>query len=72
MTQRSKAVNPESTQDAQQHDPMEEDVPELEPLIGSMSVFSGSSSQIQTQVQVELLSNLIELPLAQVSLHVQC
>ncbi|KAL0135227.1 hypothetical protein V8B55DRAFT_1554927 [Mucor lusitanicus] len=68
MTQRSKAVNPESTQDAQQHDPMEEDVPELEPLIGSMSVFSGSSSQIQTQVQVELLSNLIELPLAQLKI----
>ncbi|KAL9549938.1 hypothetical protein PS6_005806 [Mucor atramentarius] len=52
----------------QHDDPMEEDLPDLAPLIESMAIFSGSSSQIQTQVRVDSLGSLIDLPLAQIGI----
>ncbi|GAN09205.1 hypothetical protein MAM1_0250d08727 [Mucor ambiguus] len=64
MTKHSEPVKSESIHNAKQDDPMEQDLPDLKPLIESMSMFSGSSSQIQTQVRVESLANLVDLPLA--------
>ncbi|CEP17470.1 hypothetical protein [Parasitella parasitica] len=66
MSKRSKSNEPMpniSTQE--QNDPMEEDLPDLVPLIESMSIFTGPSSQIQTQVKLESLESLINLPHAQ-------
>lgn len=69
MTKHSHTVGSTSNNMTQHDDPMEEDLPDLAPLIESMAIFSGSSSQIQTQVRVDSLGSLIDLSLAQVSLH---
>ncbi|KAK4518283.1 uncharacterized protein ATC70_001635 [Mucor velutinosus] len=69
MTEHSEPVKSESTHNAQD-DPMKEDLPDLQALIESMSIFSGSSSQIQTQVRVESLGNLVDLPLGQLKMAV--
>ncbi|KAL9542019.1 hypothetical protein MBANPS3_008818 [Mucor bainieri] len=70
MTKHSAPVasEPSHHSNAQQDDPMEEDLPDLKPLIESMSIFSGSSSQIQTQVRVESLGSLVDLPLPQLKI----
>ncbi|CAO0802447.1 unnamed protein product [Mucor circinelloides] len=70
MTKHSHTVESTSNNMTQHDDPMEEDLPDLAPLIESMAIFSGSSSQIQTQVRVDSLGSLIDLPLAQLKITV--
>ncbi|KAI8638196.1 hypothetical protein BD408DRAFT_436284 [Parasitella parasitica] len=66
MSKRSKETEPMQNISAQkQDDPMQEDSPDLARLIESMSIFANSSSQIQTQVKLESLENLVNLPRTQ-------
>ncbi|KAG2197907.1 hypothetical protein INT46_003214 [Mucor plumbeus] len=54
----------------EQNDPMEEDLPDLTPLLDSISILSGSSSQIQTQLKLETLENLVNLPQSQLKIAI--
>lgn len=70
MTKRTEPVKSEPIHNVQQDDSMEEDLPGLRALAESLSIFSvDSSSQIQSQVRVESLGSLVDLPLAQVSVY---
>lgn len=67
MSKRSNTIGAVPNDSVEQNDPMEEDLPDLTPLLESMSMLSGSSSQIQTQLKSETLENLARLPQSQVS-----
>ncbi|CAO3642019.1 unnamed protein product [Mucor fragilis] len=71
MTKRTEPVKSEPIHNVQQDDSMEEDLPGLRALAESLSIFSvDSSSQIQSQVRVESLGSLVDLPLAQLKMTV--
>jgi dsDNA-specific endonuclease/ATPase MutS2 len=67
MSKRNNTIESMPNNNVEQNDPMEEDLPDLTPLLDSISILSGSSSQIQTQLKSETLENLVNLPQSQVS-----
>lgn len=67
MSKRNNTKESMPNNNVEQNDPMEEDLPDLTPLLDSISILSGSSSQIQTQLKLETLENLVNLPQSQVS-----